>query len=182
MPHRHPHDHFINMARDVETIDGPACLGDGGCVLSGIERDIDILKDSPRSNEDRSDFSRIWNKNTITYRVVDTLQANTTRPQEITLVGGEPWRWAAEAYEMSREPAVLYCMQKDGLRRYSDTAEVPEGRAPRTTQEVTQDYLVRFAPVAERRPKLAGFRPVHILNSALGPGYAEPVQNSTQEP
>ncbi|WP_404417848.1 S1/P1 nuclease [Brevundimonas vesicularis] len=53
MPRRHLQDHFINVGRNVLTIDSAACPRDGNCILSGIDRDLGILRDSSRSREDR---------------------------------------------------------------------------------------------------------------------------------
>lgn len=44
----------------------------------------------------RADFKVSRDPNTITYRAVDTLQANTSLTEEKSLVGDEPWKWAAE--------------------------------------------------------------------------------------
>lgn len=250
-PRRHPDDHFINVTREVQTIDGPTCPGNGDCILSGITRDLDILKDASKSDEERvfalmalghwigdihqplhvsfaddlggngvlatverrcgsstyrvknlhgvwdnclleagpfervrkrADFKKSWGKNTITYRVVDTLQANTSLSDERAMVGGEPWRWAAESYEITLEPDTLYCTQRDGACRYSQTVDTLKRRAPKRTQPVSQAYLAQFAPVAEQRVKLAGFRLAHLINGALDPSYSGPVQNSTQAP
>lgn len=57
-PRRHPHDHFINVGRDVANItddDCPTGSGSGAmqCILSAIQRDRTILADRSRSNEDR---------------------------------------------------------------------------------------------------------------------------------
>ena len=45
----------------------------------------------------RSDFKKTWSKNTITYRAVDTLQAQTSLAEEKSFVGAKPWEWAAES-------------------------------------------------------------------------------------
>jgi hypothetical protein len=53
IPRKHPEDHFINVTRDTTAISNGTCPGSGACILSGIKRDLDILKDEGRSNEDR---------------------------------------------------------------------------------------------------------------------------------
>lgn len=53
MPRQHPEDHFINVGRDVLTIGSAACPRDGDCILSGIDRDLAILRDPSRSRADR---------------------------------------------------------------------------------------------------------------------------------
>src|SRR5918995_1429487 len=52
-PRRHPKDHFINVDRETKAISTNACPGNADCILSGIERDIAILKDTTKSNQER---------------------------------------------------------------------------------------------------------------------------------
>ena len=52
-PRKHPEDHFINVTRDTSKISSNACPGTKSCVLEGIERDLKILADASKSNEDR---------------------------------------------------------------------------------------------------------------------------------
>jgi hypothetical protein len=57
LPRRHADDHFLNLPRDTQAVTGsdcpPAAPG-GECILQGIRRDLDILKDPSRSNQDRA--------------------------------------------------------------------------------------------------------------------------------
>jgi S1/P1 Nuclease len=130
----------------------------------------------------RADFKSSWSKNTITYRAVDTLQANTTLAEEKSLVGTDPWRWANESYEITLKPEVLYCTVVGNACQYSPTmVSLPHGGQERR-QQLDQTYLGSFERVAEDRVKRAGFRLAHIVNLALDPAYTEPVQNSTQGP
>lgn len=130
----------------------------------------------------RADFKKSWGPNTITYRAVDTLQANTTLIQEQAMVGGEPWQWAQESYAITRDPGVSYCVITGSACRYSDTQDVLTSSGPKRLQPVSQAYLATYAPAAEARIRLAGFRLAHLINSALDPNYTGPVQNSTQAP
>jgi hypothetical protein len=52
-PRKHPEDHFINVARDTASISTGSCPGTGACVLSGIQRDLTILKDTTATKEAR---------------------------------------------------------------------------------------------------------------------------------
>ncbi len=53
IPRAHENDHFINVARNVSTIDGATCPGGTDCILSGIDRDLAILKDTSRTRGER---------------------------------------------------------------------------------------------------------------------------------
>nr|WP_294814707.1 S1/P1 nuclease [uncultured Sphingomonas sp.] len=130
----------------------------------------------------RTDFRRAWGPNTITYRAVDTLQANTTLAQEKAMVGGDPWQWARESYAVTLDPGVLYCIRSGATCRYSDSQAVLAPGAAKRLQPVSQAYLAQHAPAAEARVRLAGFRLAHLLNGALDPNYREPVRDATQAP
>lgn len=248
IPRRHPDDHFINVDRDVLTIDNGWCPRQGDCILSGIRRDFDILKDRSRSRGDRvfalmalghwvgdihqplhvsfaddrggnrigvrrlrcgrstyrpdnlhavwdncileaglfervrqrADFRSSWGPNTITYRAVDTLQANTSLAEERAMVGTDPWIWANESYQVTLDPQVLYCARVGALCQYSPTITRLVRDQDEREQPLDVAYLQRFDRVAEDRIKRAGFRLAHLINLALDPAYVEPVQNSTQ--
>lgn len=252
MPRAHPDDHFINVARSVAAISGSDCPAGAECILSGIQRDRDILKDRTKSREDRvfalmaighwigdihqplhvsfADdrggnaihvtvagrcgtsryrpdnlhavwdncllesglFERVrqradgrnqnWGPRTITYRAVDSLQANTGVIEERRIVTGEPWQWAQESFAITVTPEVRYCVMADGECRYSSaSAELVSGMSKRQ-EAIDQAYLRRFAPVAQERVRLAGFRLAHLVNLALDPAYTQPVRDSTQPP
>ena len=53
LPRRHPEDHFINVDRQTSAISSDVCPRNGDCILSGIKRDFEILRDTGRSREDR---------------------------------------------------------------------------------------------------------------------------------
>lgn len=52
-PRKNPKDHFLNISRDTSAITASTCPGTGSCIFEGIERDLEILSDTARSNEDR---------------------------------------------------------------------------------------------------------------------------------
>jgi|CXWL01.1.fsa_nt_gi hypothetical protein len=52
-PRKHPHDHFINVGRSAASITDDSCPGTGACVLSGIKRDFEMLKNASNTDEDR---------------------------------------------------------------------------------------------------------------------------------
>jgi len=250
MPRRHPEDHFINVARNVPAIESATCPRDGDCILSGIGRDLTILKDSSRSREERvfalmalghwlgdihqplhisfaddrggngiaaalkgkcgtasvrpdklhavwdnclleaglfervrqrGDFKKGWSKNTITYRAVDTLQANTTLAEERAMVEGDPSAWAQESYQITLDPGVLYCVKVGESCNYSATQPMlAKYTDPKREQPISQAYLARYAPIAQDRVTRAGYRLAHLINSALDPAYTGPVRNRTQ--
>lgn len=52
-PRKHPEDHFLNLDRSVQSIDAATCPNGGACIFSGIERDLERLKDTALSDEER---------------------------------------------------------------------------------------------------------------------------------
>lgn len=251
LPRKHPEDHFINVDRTTKAIVDNQCPAGGECILSGVGRDFDILKDTSKPNQDRvfalmalghwigdihqplhvsfsddrggnaidakvdgkcgtsktrpdnlhavwdnclleaglfervrkrADFKKTWGLRTITYRAVDTLQANTTLAEEKSLVGTDPWKWANESYQITLSPDVLYCVNVGNACQYSSTAETYHQGDEKRLQPISQAYLAAYEKTAQERVKKAGFRLAHIVNLALDPSYTEPVQNSTQSP
>ena len=129
---------------------------------------------------ERADFKTSWSRRTITYRAVDTLEANTTLADEKTLVVGAPWQWAAESYEITRQPAVHYCVIVGGNCQFSATqVKFASGGTPRK-ETIGAPYISAFKGVAEERVRRAGFRLAHLINQALDSGYVEPIRNSGQ--
>ncbi|CDX17943.1 S1/P1 Nuclease [Mesorhizobium sp. SOD10] len=251
LPRKHPEDHFINVDRTTQAILNNECPANGECILSGVGRDFDILKDTSKSNQDRvfalmalghwigdihqplhvsfaddrggnaidakvdgkcgtskirpdnlhavwdnclleaglfervrqrADFKKTWGPRTITYRAVDTLQANTSLTEEKSLVGTDPWEWANESYEITLSPDVLYCIKVGNACQYSATKAAYHQGDEKRFQPISQAYLAAYEKTAQDRVKKAGFRLAHIVNLALDPSYTEPVQNSTQAP
>jgi len=252
IPRRHPDDHFINISRDTRSIVSGACPAAADCILSGIGRDFDTLKDKTKPKEERvfslmalghwigdihqplhvsfaddrggngidakvtggkcgssnyrvknlhgiwdnclleaglfervrkrADFKKRWSKNTITYRAVDTLQANTSLAEEKQLVGGDPWKWANESLEITLQPDMRYCMMAAGTCQYSPAMpKLPPG-GPKRSEQFDQAYLARFEQTAQNRVRAAGFRLAHLINLALDPAYTEPVRDNLQKP
>lgn len=130
----------------------------------------------------RDDFKKSWGERTITYRAVDTLQANTTLSEEQSVVGTDPWVWANESYAITLTPAILYCEKVGGVCQYSSSHVEYPGEENAEKIPLGQDYLNAFERTAEARVRLAGFRLAHIINLALDPSYTVPIQNSTQRP
>ncbi|MGO4665490.1 S1/P1 nuclease [Bosea sp. 2RAB26] len=131
----------------------------------------------------RVDFKKSWTRNTITYRAVDTLQANTSLAEEKQLVGMDPWKWADESFEITLQPAVRYCTMIAGTCRYSEVlAELPARGGKKRAETFDQAYLAAFERTAMERIKAAGFRLAHLVNLALDPSYTEPVRDNLQKP
>jgi hypothetical protein len=128
----------------------------------------------------RADFKKTWSKNTITYRAVDTLQAQTGLAMEKSFVGSEPWEWAAESYKITLNPDVGYCVKVGDVCQYSATMATLSNKNAKRLAQLDQAYLAKFERLAEERVKKAGFRLAHLLNRALDPAYTAPIQNSTQ--
>ncbi len=53
LPRRHAEDHFINVPRSTTAITSAACPAGAECILSGIQRDLAILKDRTKPREER---------------------------------------------------------------------------------------------------------------------------------
>ncbi len=130
----------------------------------------------------RADFKKTWSKNTITYRAVGTLQAETSLAVEKSFVVSEPWEWAAESYKITLNPDVRYCIKIGEICQYSQTMVTLPNKGSKRLQQLDQAYLADFERLAEERVKKAGFRLGHLLNLALDPSYTAPIQNSTQKP
>jgi len=130
----------------------------------------------------QKEFKKTWGPNTITYRAVATLQAQTSHTEEKSLVGSQPWEWAAESYAITLRPEVLYCVQAGSSCQYTATMPTLPSESKMRTQKIDQAYLKSFERLAEERVKKAGFRLAHLLNQALDPAYTVPIQNSTQKP
>lgn len=126
----------------------------------------------------RADYKKSWSRFTITYRAVDTLQANTTLAEEQSFVGTDPVPWADESYQITLDPLVLYCTKVDPACQYSLTD--PTKTNPPRLQPIGQPYLQSFEGKAQDRIRRAGFRLAHLINLALDPAYTGPVRDSTQ--
>jgi hypothetical protein len=123
----------------------------------------------------RADFKKTWGRRTITYRAVDTLQANTSLAAEQAFVTTVPWQWANESLAVTLRDDVRYCFKVGNDCQYSSTVRVkPEG-SPDRKQDIDQAYLVTFKGTAEERVQKAGFRLAHLINRALDPAYTAPV-------
>lgn len=124
---------------------------------------------------ERTDYRPNWSRRTITYRAVDTLDANTSIAEKQQFVATAPWQWAAESYEIARRPAVQYCVMAGGSCRYSaELATLPDGGQPKKVR-VDAAYLNAFKDVAGERVRRAGIRLAHLVNDALDPAYTKPV-------
>ena len=128
----------------------------------------------------RADFKRSWGTRTITYRAVDTLQANTPVSEEQALVQGEPWQWAAESFAVTLQPEVRYCVRSGANCAYSADAVTLLRNAPKRLEQLDQAYLATFDRTAQEQVRRAGFRLAHLLNQALDPAYGQTIQNSGQ--
>lgn len=127
------------------------------------------------------------NPRTIAYRIVDKwrseeLSAETKADVARWIVQDKPWQWAQESYDktlaVEPETAALplftangYCWKRAGRCDYSETqADLPRGGSERRTT-LPDDYVTRFAPVAERRLRQAGYRLAWLINSTLDPAW-----------
>jgi hypothetical protein len=128
---------------------------------------------------ERLDFKASWSRFTITYRGVDTLLARTTLAEEQSLVSTQPWQWAAESYQITRDPAARYCFLVAGKCQYSPT-QLLYSATPVRKETIDAEYRNQFKLIVEDRVRKAGFRLAHLLNMALDPNYTGPIKNSGQ--
>lgn len=241
VPRRYPDDHFINVDRDVRQI-GAACPAGASCILAGIQRDFDTLKDRSKPREERAfalmalghwlgdihqplhvsfeddrggngidislagncgtsreakpdnlhavwdkclldaglfervrkraDFKPQWSRFTITYRAVDTLQANRDLTKVKTWVATSPADWANESYRITLAPGTFYCTTVGANCQYS--ASSLKKTNPKRVQRIDQAYLAAYQDDASEQVAKAGFRLAHMLNLALDPAYRGP--------
>lgn len=128
----------------------------------------------------RADYKKTWGRRTITYRAVDTLQANTPLATETAFVATEPWQWANESLAVTLQSNVRYCVMVGNNCQYSPTARVKPENSPDRIEDINQNYLAQFKSVTEERVQKAGFRLAHLVNQALDPAYTAPIRNSGQ--
>ena len=126
----------------------------------------------------RDNFNPNWSRFTITYRAVDTLQANTTLTEERSLVGIDPTVWANESYCVTLAPGTLYCVYVGSNCQYSSSSVKKSN--PIRVQPISQAYLTSNQAIAQERIKRAGFRLAHLINLALDPSYSVPVRDPGQ--
>lgn len=126
----------------------------------------------------RDNFNPNWSRFTITYRAVDTLQANTTLTEERSLVGIDPTVWANESYRVTLAPGTLYCVYVGSNCQYSSSSVKKSN--PIRVQPISQAYLTSNQAIAQERIKRAGFRLAHLINLALDPSYSVPVRDPGQ--
>jgi hypothetical protein len=128
----------------------------------------------------RDDFNASWGRRTITYRAVDTLLANTSFAEEQQMVGTDPALWADESFQITLRPDVQYCVRSGNSCKYSDSQTSLGPNDEERSVSLGQDYLAQYAPVAEDRVRMAGFRLAHLINLALDPAYQGPARDSLQ--
>ena len=149
-------------------------------TLDPFATGVQTLSASLERVRQRTDYKKTWSRWTITYRAVDTLLANTSLIEEQQIVAGEPWRWAAESYAITLDPAVRYCVEVGNSCNYSATSLLKPH--DKRLEQLNQSYLTQFSARAEDRVRKAGFRLAHLLNQALDPAYQGPVQDGLQQP
>ena len=126
----------------------------------------------------RNDFKPQWSRFTITYRAVDSIQANTTLAEERRLVGTDPTVWANESFVITLAPGTLYCVRVGANCQYSPSSIKKSN--PKRVQPISQAYLAANQSIAQDRVKRAGFRLAHLINLALDPAYQLPQKDATQ--
>jgi hypothetical protein len=120
----------------------------------------------------RADFNPQWSRFTITYRAVDTLQANRRLADVKAWVATSPVAWANESYKITLVPGISYCARVGENCQYSPMSL--ERTTPNRVQRIDQAYLASYNPVASEQVAKAGFRLAHLLNLALDPAYRGP--------
>lgn len=121
----------------------------------------------------RADFKPQWSRFTITYRAVDTLQANRNLAKVKAWVASTPQDWANESYQITLAPETLYCTYVGANCQYSPASLKKTN--PVRVQPIDQAYLAAYQGDAAEQVTKAGFRLAHLLNLALDPAYSGPV-------
>ncbi len=120
----------------------------------------------------RADYKPQWSRFTITYRAVDTLQANRNLVAVKNWVATAPADWANESYSITLAPATAYCTIVGANCQYS--AAALKQTNPKRVQRIDQAYLAAYQGAASEQVAKAGFRLAHLLNLALDPAYGGP--------
>lgn len=227
LPKTRPKEHFINLARDEVSLDGPNCGNADACLLTAIEDDLAILSDVEQSDADRAralvllghwvgdihqplhvsfaddrggnlikkrgrcsadnlhavwdncvvehgvfNMSAMerqlgWQRFTKAYRAADRLISELDPATVEQWKEGEPWTWAAESFEIVRDPSVEYCTLKEGACWYESSRMELDDDNLRVI-EVSQDYLDAHKETADEQISKAGVRLAMLLDSALG--------------
>ena len=121
----------------------------------------------------RADYKPQWSRFTITYRAVDTLQANRRLADVKAWVATAPVDWANESYRITLAPETAYCTQVGANCQYSPASL--KRTNPKRVQRIDQAYLAAHQQLASEQVAKAGFRLAHLLNLALDPAYQGPV-------
>ncbi len=120
----------------------------------------------------RADYKPQWSRFTITYRAVDTIQANRNLATVKTWVATAPADWANESYKVTLTPGTAYCTIVSANCQYSQASLKKTN--PKRVQRIDQTYLANYQATASEQVTKAGFRLAHLLNQALDPAYTGP--------
>ncbi|MGH6696296.1 S1/P1 nuclease [Sphingopyxis sp.] len=120
----------------------------------------------------RADYKPQWSRFTITYRAVDTIQANRNLTAVKSWVATVPADWANESYSITLAPGTSYCTSVGTKCQYSSASLTKTN--PKRVQRIDQAYLASYQGAASEQVAKAGFRLAHLLNLALDPAYSGP--------
>jgi hypothetical protein len=108
-----------------------------------------------------------WSRFTRAYRAADSLTAEISESNKSEWINSEPWQWASESYEITINPDVLYCTQRNHSCWYEpNNKRLDDGEEIKTVQ-ITDEYLEKFSPVVKQRLKQAGVRLASLINESL---------------
>jgi hypothetical protein len=122
-----------------------------------------------------NDLHSVWDTCIITQTIGSNPRAVAqTLESEITDVNRSEWdasssrQWANESLFITLLPDTEYCIERNGVCRYSEENEKFSGNdADMRSVQVTQAYLAQQSPIVRNRLKQAGVRLAHLLNQAL---------------
>jgi hypothetical protein len=111
----------------------------------------------------------------VVFAYADRLRDALSAKQITAWATGEPWQWANESFQITRKPAVEYCVKKKKACQYSATLaslpplpkDHPESELPERTVSVDATYQAQWGPVVEKRLEMAGVRLAAMLTAAL---------------
>lgn len=127
-----------------------------------VERRVIFVRE-PENADEYAEFTPM-------YRAADWLIADAAETDVAEWIASEPWKWAAESFDLARKPELGYCVMVGNTCQYTDSEIAHDGdRDNRKTVQITEQYLDQFAPDVIDRLTQAGFRLAATLDAALTP-------------
>lgn len=98
----------------------------------------------------------------------DQLEQEITAADRADWITSGPVAWANESFAIATAPATGYCIEDNGVCRYSVTSVALAPDSPEKTVTVDAAYVAMSTPIVRDRLKRAGARLAHLLDETLG--------------